>query len=127
MSDDLKYRLALHFLPGIGPISARALISYCGSIENIFNMKKSHLERIPGIGRERASMIQKKEIFERVENEMLFMEKNNIKAIYYLDEDYPTRLKNCEDAPLMIFYKGEANLNHDRLVAIVGTRFMTPY
>lgn len=127
MTDELKYRLALHFLPGIGPVSARALLSYCGSIENIFRMKKSQLEKIPGIGRERASLIHRKDLFEGVEREMLYMEKNGIKPLYFLDKDYPKRLKNCEDAPLLVFYKGNADLNAPRMLAIVGTRFITPY
>ena len=125
--EELKHRLALHLLPGIGPVSARALLSYCGSIENIFRKKKSQLEKIPGIGSERAKFIQKKDLFEKAEEEILFMKKHHIKSLFYLDKDYPIRLKNCEDAPLMLFYKGNVSLNSDRVIAIVGTRFITPY
>jgi len=125
--EELKYRLALHFLPGIGPVLARALLSYCGSIENIFTKKKSQLEKIPGIGKERAEMIQKKDLFEKAENEILFMRKNGIESLFYLDKGYPERLKNCYDSPLMLFYKGNIDLNMARMVAIVGTRFITPY
>ena len=125
--EELRYRLALHFLPGIGPVLSRALISYCGSIENIFNFRKSLLEKIPGIGRERATLIQKKDLFEKADQEIIFMKKHNIKPLFYLDKEYPSRLKNCDDAPLMLFYKGNADLNSGRMVAIVGTRFITPY
>ncbi len=127
MTDELKYRLALHFLPGIGPVSGRALLSYCGTIENIFRMKKSQLEKVPGIGKERASLIHKKDLFEGVDKEINYMEKNGIRPLYFLDKEYPARLKNCEDAPLMVFYKGVADLNAQRMLAIVGTRFITPY
>ncbi len=125
--EELKYRLALHFLPGIGPVLARSLLSYCGSIENIFNRKKSHLERIPGIGKERAGRIQKKDLFEKAEKEILFLKKNGIEPLFYLDKNYPERLKNCYDSPLMLFYKGSVDLNSHRMIAIVGTRFITPY
>lgn len=125
--EELRHRLALHFLPGIGPVLSRALISYCGSIENIFNIKKSHLEKIPGIGRERAALIQKKDLYEKAEKEILFMKKYGVKSLFYLDKEYPSRLKNCDDAPLMLFYKGTADLNSERMVAIVGTRFITAY
>ena len=127
MEEELLYRLALHFLPGIGPVSARAMLSYCGSIENIFRTKKSHLEKIPGIGRERARLVDKKIVFEKAEKEIRFIRKYNIKPFFYLDQEYPARLRNCEDAPLMLFYKGNADLNFPRMIAIVGTRFMTPY
>lgn len=125
--EELKHRLALHLLPGIGPVSARALLSYCGSIENIFRKKKAQLEKIPGIGSERAGLVQKKDLFEKAEEEIRFMKKNGIKSLFYLDKDYPNRLKNCDDAPLMLFYKGNADLNSSRMIAIVGTRFITPY
>jgi DNA processing protein len=125
--DELKYRIALHLLPGIGPVLARALLSYCGSIENIFRMKKSHLERIPGIGKERAAKINIKNLFERAEEEIRYIQKNSIVPLFYLDKDYPYRLKNCEDAPLMLFYKGNADLNHSRMIAIIGTRHITHY
>jgi DNA processing protein len=125
--EELKYRLALHFLPGIGPVLARALLSYCGSIENIFRKKKSQLEKIPGIGRERAELIQKKDLFEKAEKEIDFMQKNGIEPLFYIDKNFPERLKNCYDAPLMLFYKGNIDLNSSRMVAVVGTRFITPY
>jgi DNA processing protein len=85
------------------------------------------LERIPGIGKERASMIQQKNIFERAEKEVRFIEKNGIRALYFLDKEYPSRLKQCEDSPLMVFYKGHGDLNAEKMIAIVGTRHVTPY
>ena len=85
------------------------------------------MERIPGIGRERALIIRKSNLFKRAEEEISYMNKNGIRPLFYLDEDYPRRLKNCDDAPLMLFYKGNAVLNSKRIVSVVGTRFMTPY
>ncbi len=125
--EELKNRLALHMLPGIGPVLARALISYCGSIDKIFSSRKGQLERIPGIGKERAAIISKGNLFKKAEEEIAYMNKNGIRPLFYLDEDYPRRLKNCVDAPLMLFFKGNASLNTNRIVSIVGTRFMTPY
>lgn len=127
MDEELKYRLALHFLPGIGPVLARALMSYCGGVQEIFNRKKSYLERIPGIGRERAALVNTKGLFEKAEKEIEFMRKNNILPLFYTDKEYPSRLKNCYDAPLILFYKGNTDLNAERMIGIVGTRFMTQY
>jgi DNA processing protein len=50
----LKYQVALTLIPGVGSVLAKNLVSYCGSIENIFRRKKYQLEKIPGIGPDRA-------------------------------------------------------------------------
>jgi DNA processing protein len=125
--DELIYRLALHFIPGIGPVRARSLISYCGGVKEIFRSRRNQLERIPGIGRERANLIHTKGLFEKAEKEIEFMEKNNVSPLFFTDMEYPSRLKNCYDAPLLLFYKGHADLNVNRMIGIVGTRFITDY
>jgi DNA processing protein len=43
------------------------------------------------------------------------------------DDDYPQRLKECPDAPIVLFYKGEADLNQCHIINIVGTRHCTNY
>ena len=96
---ELIDQLALHMLPGIGPVYARALLSYCGTIDEIFRMKKSHLEKIPGIGRERASLINKKTVYDKAEKEADFIMRNKIIPLFYLDEKFPARLKHCDADP----------------------------
>jgi DNA processing protein len=66
-------------------------------------------------------------VFDRAEEEVKFIEKNNISALFYLDQAYPTRLKFCHDSPLMLYYKGTADLNAAKIVALVGTRNATEY
>ena len=61
------------------------------------------------------------------EEELLFAEKNNIQCITFRDERYPSRLRECEDAPLALFYRGNTPLNALRVVSVVGTRHATPY
>ena len=125
--EQLKYRIALTLVPGIGSVVAKNLVSYCGSIENIFRKKKYQLEKIPGIGAERADAILNQKVFDRAEEEVLFVRKHKIKTYFYLDNDYPARLKNCDDAPVLLFLKGDTDLNASRIVAIVGTRNATSY
>jgi DNA processing protein len=125
--EELLLRLALHLLPGIGPVLARNLVSYCGSVQAIFKAKKNQLEKIPGIGNERASRILKHREIGKAEKELRFIQRENIRFLFYLDKEYPSRLKNCEDAPVGLFCKGEMDLNPDRILAIVGTRHMTSY
>jgi DNA processing protein len=56
-----------------------------------------------------------------------FILKNGIQTFFYLDENYPTRLKGCTDAPIILYYKGNANLNERRIISVVGTRNATNY
>ena len=125
--EELKYQIALTLLPGVGPVLAKSLVSYCGSVENIFKKKKANLERIPGIGEERANAIAGHDTFERAEKEVEFIRKHKINMFFYTDNDYPLRLKNCDDAPALLFFKGVCDLNAGRMAAIVGTRNATEY
>lgn len=123
----LKYKIAITMLPGIGGITARKLISYCGSLEGVFQEKESALLKIPGVGKHLARMVKSFNLFDRVDAEIEFIERNQIRTFFYTDKDYPARLKHCEDGPVLLFYKGTADLNAQRVVGIVGTRNITEY
>ncbi len=125
--NNLKYQIAITLLPGIGDIVGRKLISYCGGVEAVFKENKSALQKIPGIGSFIVSSITTTEVLERVEKEMEFINRNSVNPIFYTDPAYPARLNNCEDGPMMLYYKGTANLNSKRILSIVGTRRPTSY
>lgn len=127
MNDSLRYQIALTLIPNVGDILAKRLVAYCGGVEAIFEEKKSNLEKIPGIGSSFAQPIISKSIFNRVDDEITFIEKNAIKPLFYLDSDYPKRLTHCEDSPIMLYFKGECNLNAPKMISIVGTREATEY
>lgn len=63
----------------------------------------------------------------RAEAEIKFDEAHNIKPLVIGDSNYPERMRECDDAPIVLFYRGTANLNKRRIVAIVGTRHCTVY
>jgi DNA processing protein len=125
--ENLKHKIALTLIPGVGNVIARNLVSYCGSVEGVFKESKKHLEKIPDVGPVTAEAIKNHRDFEKAENECLFIEKYNVTPLFYLDKNYPVRLKNCSDAPVMLYYKGNADLNSKRIVAIVGSRSATEY
>lgn len=127
MQENLKYKIALTLIPNIGDILAKRLVAYCGNVEAVFEEKKSSLEKIPGIGSIYANSIVNHSIFERAEEEIKFIEKNNITPLFYLDQNYPKRLTYCEDSPVMLYYKGNADLNSKKIISIVGTREATEY
>jgi len=123
----LRYQIAITLIPGVGDIIAKKLISYCGSAEGVFKEKKQNLLKIPSIGETLVKSIINQDVFDRVDKELEFIEKYNIKTLFYLDDNYPFRLKQCIDGPLMLYYIGNANLNADKVISIVGTRNITEY
>lgn len=125
--EDLAYKIAISLIPGIGAVTARNLIAYVGSVEGVFQEKEKNLMKIPGVGEVNAKKVVRQDVLERAKREVDFILKNRIKTFFYLDENYPTRLKNCSDAPIILYYKGNANLNEQRIISIVGTRNATNY
>ncbi len=125
--EELKFAVALTLIEGVGPVNAKKLLAYFGSIEKIFNQKKSKLIKVPGIGEYIANSIKKFNQFERAEKEVEFIRKFNITPLFYTDEEYPYRLKAYDDAPVILFCKGNMNLNADKIISIVGTRNPTDY
>lgn len=127
MNQHLKFQIALTLIPNIGDILAKRLISYCGDVESVFSEKKSALEKIPGIGSKFANSIVDHSIFDRAEEEIKFVEKNEIKPIFYLDKEYPKRLTHCDDSPILLYTKGKLDLNTEKTISIVGTRDASEY
>lgn len=124
---ELFYYIALSMIEGIGSVTAKNLISYCGGVQEVFAKNKNQLEKIAGIGSVTAARIANHVVFEKAETEMAFIEKYQIKAIPYTHKDFPKRLQHCHDAPLLLFQKGELDLNHPKIISIVGTRKATHY
>ncbi|MDD4848876.1 MAG: DNA-processing protein DprA [Bacteroidales bacterium] len=127
MNNDLLYQIALTLVPGIGDVLGKKLITYCGSAEAVFQEKKTLLKKIPRIGEFIASSVVQSNCFERAEQEINFIEKFQIQPICFTDEKYPKRLKECNDAPVLLYYKGTADLNHKKFLAVVGTRMPSDY
>lgn len=122
----LKHKIALGLIPRIGDINARKLVSHFGCVEAIFREPYGNLIRIPGIGSGLARYISERSYLETAEKEAEYITKNNIRTYFYLDNDYPFRLRQCEDSPVVFFFKGNADLNALKMLSIVGTRNATP-
>ncbi|MEI2765571.1 MAG: DNA-processing protein DprA [Dermatophilaceae bacterium] len=124
MNDNLLYQIALTLVPQVGALTAKNLVSYCGSAEGVFRASRKELLKIPGIGLVVTNAILSAPSLHLAERELEFLEKNKVEAVFYTDERYPTRLKQCADGPVMLFFKGSSSrlLNSERIVAIVGTR-----
>lgn len=126
MPNELFYQLALTLVPNVGAVQAKILLQHFDAPE-IFRAKKKQLENIEGIGEIRAKSIRQFKAFERVEEEMGFIEKYKISPLFITDENYPKRLLNCYDSPTLLYYKGAADLNASKIVAVIGSRTHTDY
>ena len=127
MQTDLLYRIALSLVPNIGHVHAKALISIYGDAQAVFKAKKKELEHIEGIGTIRAKCIKEFTTFSGAEEEIKFIDKYRITPLFITDSDYPKRLLNCYDSPLLLYYRGNANLNSSKIIAVIGTRNNSDY
>jgi len=123
--ENLKYKIGITLIKGIGNGLAKNLIAYVGSVEGVFHEKQAALAKIPGIGEMLSAEIVAQNVLVRAEEEIEFIVKNKIETFYYTDREYPYRLKECADSPLMIFSKGNCDFNNGKFVGIVGTRNAT--
>jgi DNA processing protein len=123
----LLYQIALSQIKGIGPVLAKNLIAYLGSVEAIFQEKKRNLSRIPDIGPVLSKQITDTKALQRAEKELNFITKNNIQTYFYTEKTYPFRLKECPDSPILLYGKGQLPLNTRRTIGVVGTRDASEY
>ncbi len=123
--NDLIHTLALLHVARIGDTTAKKLISYCGSAEGVFKEQKQNLLKIEGIGAITINDLHAKNHIEEAKAELEFIKKENIKCHYFKEEDYPERLKHCIDSPVLLFSRGNINLNRKHIISIVGTRKIT--
>lgn len=127
MSDIRLFQIGLTLLHGVGPRLAKSLIAHCGGPAAVFSEKALALARIPGIGIETARSIEAQSVLSLAERELEFLEKDGCSMHFFTDSSYPRRLKHCEDGPIVLYQRGTAALNTDKMLAVVGTRAATAY
>lgn len=125
--DELLYFIALTQVPQIGSVHARILLENFGTAGEVFRAKRSLLEKIEGIGSIRAKNISNFKDLRKAEKELVFIEKYRISPLMFHQDEYPKRLKQCADPPVILFYRGNADLNAEKIISIVGTRKQTEY
>ena len=121
------YSIALTMVPGIGHIGAKHLIGGMGNAVDVFRLRKEIPERIPEVSQRVIEALDCPQAVLRAEQEYEFIRKNRISCLSFHDEAYPSRLRECEDAPVVLFFKGNADLNSLHILNMVGTRNATDY
>lgn len=119
--------IALHFIPGIGSRTLRQLVTYCGSAQDVFRASRTTLLQIPGVGPVTADAIRQGRPWKHAEEELTRARKAGVSMVLYTDPQYPSRLRAIEDAPSLLYLQGNLNLEHTKIVAVVGTRRSTEY
>ena len=123
----LTSKIALTLIKGVGHITAKNLLANFGTADAVFRASRDALLQVPGVGATTATEILSTNALAEAARQLQFLEKHNIEVLFFKDENYPRRLRDCPDAPILLYYKGTADLNHPRIVSVVGTRRATPY
>jgi len=127
MDQEKVYQLALFNTPLVGGFAFRQLIAHLGSARDVYAATKKDLIQIPGIGEKIASHLVSSFDLTKAESDLERAYKENVKVTFYTDPDYPKRLKQTNDAPAVLFIKGNCDLEQQRIISIVGTRKATTY
>ena len=126
-TDERICSIALTLCTGIGALTAQRLVQVAGSAAAVFSRREELARTCPDIQPAALKALDTPGIFARAEQELDFADKHGIACLTLQDDRYPTRLRQCEDAPLFLLYSGTGNLNSLRVVSMVGTRNATDY
>lgn len=127
MNEEQLYSMALTRIPGLGQVGIHRLLESVGSATTIFKERNNLKDIIPDISPKIINELDCPETLRMCEAELKFAEKNHIRCLTMKDEDYPSRLRECDDAPVLLFYRGNADLNCIHVINMVGTRNSTDY
>ena len=128
MEQELFYVMALTRLTNFNYQQALELYKTVGSAQLLYE----HRNEIGDIVKEASPTLMQAlqnwdDAMKRADFELHYMQEHNIRGLVLGDDDYPQRLCECPDAPLVLYYKGNCDLNQTKIVSIVGTRQMTVY
>jgi DNA processing protein len=126
MNPNLLPLLALTYVPGLGPVNQRKILKTI-SVQEIWNLSPKELKDIFRNRTDILHYFQTNECFVLAQKEIDYCTKNNIDILTYEDAEYPEKLKNCSDSPLVLFKNGNYDFDRKLHIGIVGTRQMTAY
>lgn len=126
--NEILYTMGLNRIDGIGLINAKRLIEYAGSATALFEQPDLLYDKNVGIPERIIKALRSdRNWMDDCRRELDFVENNGIQCLLYHDADYPSRLRECNDAPIILYFKGNSNLNSLHILNIVGTRQATSY
>lgn len=125
---EIYYAIALTRMTGFNFQIALHLYQTLGSAQAVYDHRNNIREAIPD-STERLAVAMKdwSAALARAAQEMAFIQKNAIQPLLLGSENYPRRLAECPDAPIILYYTGTADLNQSRVINVIGTRHCTAY
>ena len=120
------YTLALTYIPGIGPINQKKILTLTDA-ESLWNLSKKEQNEIFRGRKDILNHLQSSECLDLAQKQIDYCHKNNIEILVHSEKNYPEKLKNCVDSPLILFQKGNFKFHSKLYIGIVGTRKMTHY
>jgi len=124
--EDLVYKVAMSFLKGLGPIRINNILSELNPAQ-FFTLSISDVKQCTRISSNQLASMERNRALDLAVKEIEACSTHGIEPIFILDPNYPRRLKQCIDAPIVLYYRGEDLLNTRRTIAIVGSRIHTTY
>ena len=126
--EEIICTMALTRLPRVNTATQHRLVEELGSATAVFEHRRHIRDFFPEASDKlSAALAEMERLMPRAEEELEFARKNKIQCLCHADTGYPSRLRECDDAPLMLFYKGNADLNRAHVINMVGTRHCTEY
>lgn len=118
--------IALSLIDGVGPVIARQLLDHFETPEHLFLESDKALRTLKRVGEAIVVARQKGVVFKRAEEELTFAEQHQVEVIPFNSPGFPHLLSQCNDAPLVLFKKGNGLLKEKRTISVVGTRKASP-
>ena len=112
------YKISLGQLKGIGPSRATRILRKLSSLSDLFTQTDRELHLQTGVSLSILKEMNRGEALLTAEKQQSYNERNQITSHFFMDEDYPRRLRQCPDAPIVLFSKGLTDLNHSNVVSL---------
>lgn len=123
----LQYRIAFASIRGMSVTLAREIIRLVGGEREFFTASETRLRYLTQSKARIYSDEYRARVLAEAADEERFVQSYGVNVIYFSDPEFPSRLLECDDAPVMLYGLGNVDLNNCRTIGIVGTRHATPY
>lgn len=127
ITDSDYYLLALTFVRDVGPLSSKKLLAHFKDPKRVFKASEEELAECPDIGPKKAKAIKNFQDWDKVEVHLKKLQDREMKILRFTDTKYPQNLREIEDAPIVLYYKGEYLKQDSLSIAVVGSRSMSDY